>query len=42
MVTELASLVFGGVTSFAAGMLVRNLLEDPEVKGLLEGGDATP
>lgn len=42
MVTELASLLFGGVTSFAAGMIVRNLLEDPEVKGFLEGGDATP
>jgi hypothetical protein len=42
MVTELASLLFGGLTSFAAGMIVRNLLEDPEVKGFLEGGGTTP
>lgn len=40
MITELASLLFGGVVSFAAGMLVRNLLEDPEVAGFLESGGA--
>ena len=42
MATELASLVFGGVTSFAAGMIVRNLLVDPEVAGFLDGEVAGP
>jgi uncharacterized protein YjeT (DUF2065 family) len=38
MMTELASILFGGIGSFVAGMVVRNLITDPEVAGFLESG----
>ena len=43
MMTELASVVFGGVFSFVAGIVVLNLLKDAEVAGFLEsGGQGAP
>lgn len=39
MYTELASLLFGGIPSFVAGMVVRSMVSDPEVAGFLESGE---
>jgi hypothetical protein len=42
MFTELGSVLFGGVTSFVAGMVIRGLVTDPEVAGFLEAGPDAP
>jgi hypothetical protein len=41
MYTEFASILFGGITSFIAGFVVRAMTADPEVAGFLEG-DVAP